>query len=55
MLGLLQSFNKVVTLGRRAATVPGHYTVDQKAEEASGRLEQHVIGILLLHPQHGNC
>lgn len=38
--------SKVVSLGRRNATVPEEYSesVDQKAEEESGRLEQHVVG-----------
>ncbi|XP_068693316.1 oxidoreductase HTATIP2-like [Montipora capricornis] len=35
--------SKVVSLGRRNATVPATYSVDQKAEEESGRLEQHVF------------
>lgn len=35
--------SKVVSLGRRSATVPSGYSVDQKAEEDSGRLEQHVV------------
>jgi len=37
--------SKVVSLGRRNATVPEGYSIDQKAEEESGRLEQHVVGI----------
>lgn len=39
-----QNISKVVSLGRRNATVSAEYSVDQKAEEESGRLEQHVIG-----------
>ncbi|CAH3139014.1 unnamed protein product [Pocillopora meandrina] len=38
-----KNISKVVSLGRRNATVPAEYSVDQKAEEESGRLEQHVI------------
>ena len=41
---LSQHISKVVSLGRRNATVPAAYSVDQKAEEDSGRLEQHVVG-----------
>lgn len=41
---ILQNVSKVVSLGRRNATVPEEYSVDQKAEEESGRLEQHVVG-----------
>lgn len=40
----LQNVSKVVSLGRRNATVPEGYSIDQKAEEESGRLEQHVVG-----------
>ncbi|XP_068693317.1 oxidoreductase HTATIP2-like [Montipora capricornis] len=35
--------SKVVSLGRRNATVPAAYSVDQKAEEESGRLEQLIV------------
>lgn len=38
-----KNISKVVSLGRRNATVLAEYSVDQKAEEESGRLEQHVI------------
>lgn len=43
--GLLISkhVSKVVSLGRRKATVSASYSVDQKAEEDSGRLEQHIV------------
>ncbi|XP_078383988.1 protein HTATIP2-like isoform X2 [Oculina patagonica] len=42
--GLSQHIAKVVSLGRRNATVPEAYSaIDQKAEEDSGRLEQHVV------------
>ena len=41
---ILQNVSKVVSLGRRNATVPEGYSIDQKAEEESGRLEQHVVG-----------
>ena len=41
---ILQNVSKVVSLGRRNATIPEEYSVDQKAEEESGRLEQHVVG-----------
>ena len=47
--------SKVVSLGRRNATVPEGYSIDQKAEEESGRLEQHVVGteiFLLLILKH---
>ncbi|XP_078384664.1 protein HTATIP2-like [Oculina patagonica] len=47
LLGELLSskhISKVVSLGRRNATVPEAYSaIDQKAEEDSGRLEQHVV------------
>ena len=42
----LQNISKVVSLGRRNATVPTEYSVDQKAEEDSGRLEQHIVGTM---------
>lgn len=38
-----KNVSKVVSLGRRNATVPEEYSVDQKAEEESGRLQQHVV------------
>ena len=41
---LSQHISKVISLGRRNATVPAAYSIDQKAEEDSGRLEQHVVG-----------
>jgi len=41
---ILQNVSKVVSLGRRNATVPEGYSIDQKAEEESGRLEQLVVG-----------
>ncbi|KAJ7385399.1 Oxidoreductase htatip2 [Desmophyllum pertusum] len=36
-------YQKVVSLGRRNATVPDGYSINQTAEEDSGRLEQHVV------------
>ncbi|XP_029198753.1 protein FMP52, mitochondrial-like [Acropora millepora] len=38
-----KNVSKVVSLGRRNAKVPEGYSIDQKAEEDSGRLEQHVV------------
>ncbi|EDO37646.1 predicted protein [Nematostella vectensis] len=38
-----KNFSKVIVLGRRDATAPSSYQVDQKVEESSGRLEQHKI------------
>ncbi|XP_031558214.1 oxidoreductase HTATIP2-like [Actinia tenebrosa] len=38
-----KNYSKIVVLGRRESQVPEKYGVDQKAEESSGRLQQHKV------------
>lgn len=36
-------WGSVITVGRRPVDVPAQFGIDQKAEEASGRLQQHIV------------